>query len=145
MEIDKNVIIWLRFFQAYKIFWLETYFSKSLSKKFRWPTKKHACWFLRPNDDSYCRKIWLDFQTFLINLFKLIKSSLKIKSNFSAVWVIIGPQKSICVVFDGSSNFSQKDFEKYVSSQKILYSWKKTRPNNDVFINFHLKNYSFSY
>ena len=39
MEIDKKLIIWLRFFQAYKNFWLEAYFSKSLSKKLDDPPK----------------------------------------------------------------------------------------------------------
>ena len=58
------------------------------------------------------------------SLNKSIKIGLKIKSIFSAVWVITGPKKSTCVFFGGSSNFLQRDFEKYVSSQKILYAWK---------------------
>ena len=87
---------------------------------------------------------WI-FKLLLIWLNKLIKKGLKIQSNFSAVWVITEPWKSTCVFFGGSSNFLQSDFEKYVSSQKILYAWKKPKPNNDVFSDLHLKNYSFSY
>ena len=58
-------------------------------------------------------KFYWIFKLFSIKLFNLIKSSLKIQSNFSAVWVITGPQKTTCVFFDGPFNFLQRDFEKY--------------------------------
>ena len=46
---------------------------------------------------------------------------------------------------DGRLNILQRYFEQNVSSQKSLYAQKKPKPNNDVLIDFHLKNYSLSY
>ena len=140
----KTSLFGLDFFQAYKIFWLKTYFSNPLCKKLDDPPKNTHCDFRGPVMTHTAEKFDWIFKSLLINLFNLIKSSLKIQSNFSAVWVITGLRKSTCVFFDGSSNFLQRDFAKYFSSQKILYAWKKPKPYNHVFIDFHLKNYSFS-
>ena len=55
------------------------------------------------------------------------------------------PSKFLRVISAGPLNFLQRDFEKYSSSRKKLYSRKNPKPKNDVFFDFRPKNNSFWY
>ena len=73
------------------------------------------------------------------------KNSFEFHFNSLANWVMARPSKFLRVISAGPLNFLQRDFEKYSSSRKKLYSRKNPKPKNDVFFDFRPKNNSFWY
>ena len=61
------------------------------------------------------------------------KNSFEFHFNSSANWVMARPSKFLRVISAGPLNFLQRDFEKYSSSRKKLYSRKNPKRKNDVF------------